>query len=62
MNLRTQHQTAVNLLRKLGLDYVRLEFRGGTHCTYRAWSTPTLANHNDDNSRTITRRGWIKIL
>jgi hypothetical protein len=58
--LQKRHFAAVALLERLGLDYVRLEFRGGNRVVYRGWSMPAPVDTNG-NSKTVTKHGWIKI-
>ena len=50
---KKQHQLAVSLLKKLGLDYVRLEPRANGHYRYHAWTVPLV---DGNGSPRISRR------
>jgi len=54
---KKQHNLAVNLLKELGLDYVRLERQANGRYKYLAWSVP-LVDHN--GSPRTCRRGVIQ--
>ena len=56
VDLRKQHAVAIDLLRRLGLDYVRLE-RGNGHFTYKAWNLP-LPRHNGHQT---VKRGKVRV-
>jgi hypothetical protein len=38
--IQKQHAAAIDLLKKLGLDNIKLERQQDGHYTYRAWNTP----------------------
>jgi hypothetical protein len=42
---KKQHQLAVNLLKELGLDYLRLEPQRGNHYRYHAWNVPLISGN-----------------
>jgi hypothetical protein len=56
-SIEKQHQLAVDLLQRLGLDNIKLE-RRHDHYAYRAWNVPIIA-HN--GSSPTVRRGKIRI-
>jgi hypothetical protein len=54
---KKQHQFAVDLLKELGLDYLRLERQGGDHYRYHAWSVPLTSGNGSPG---ISKRGEIR--
>jgi hypothetical protein len=56
--LQKRHAAAVDILAKLGLDYVRLEPQRGDRYTYRAWNAP-IVEHNGQ-AKTV-KRGRIRV-
>jgi hypothetical protein len=54
-----QHQLAVNLLKELGVDYVRLERQPVGGYGYRAWSVPLIVNNGFAGK---AKRGKVRLM
>jgi hypothetical protein len=54
---KKQHQLAVNLLKELGLEYIRLEPQWDGHYHYYAWSVPLISGNGSPG---ISKRGKIR--
>ena len=55
--LKKQHRLAVGLLKKLGLDNIRLELGPDGRYRYHAWMSPSAHN----GSGRISRRGILRV-
>jgi hypothetical protein len=55
---KKQHQLGIDLLKELGLDYLRLEPQRGGYYRYRAWNTPL--RENNGSPKTV-KRGKARI-
>jgi hypothetical protein len=55
--LLRQHRLAINLLKKFGLDYVRLEPERAGHYRYHAWTVPRIESNG---SPPISKRGRVQ--
>jgi hypothetical protein len=54
--IRERHEIAIGLLRKLDLDNVVLEWRGGSYF-WRAWTPPVPAH----NGHHVVKRGRVRV-
>jgi hypothetical protein len=54
---KEQHQLAITLLDRLGLQYIRLKPRKGGSFEYVAWSAPLV---DGNGSPRVSRRGVVR--
>jgi hypothetical protein len=55
---KKQHQLAVDLLKELGLDYLRLERQRNGYYRYHPWSVPLLSGNGSPG---VAKRGKIRV-
>jgi hypothetical protein len=55
---KKQHKLALRLLKKLGVDYLRLESRDGRTYRYHGWTTPLV---DGNGSAAISRCGIVHL-